>query len=93
MAILTPVRQPLSESLEKIKALAIKAIQSDGQVFLSENAVKSIAEQALSKGDGSHIEREALEAIFFLIRTADTDGQSASELDVLDLCEKGLGGI
>jgi hypothetical protein len=92
MITLVIEREPLSDALQKIKALASDAINSDGQTFLSEKDVKAIAAQALSKGEGSNAERQALECIWLLVRAADQGSPSPSEVDILDLCEKGLAG-
>lgn len=84
-------QQPLMHAaLLKIMGMANNAVDSDGEVFLSENAIYDISQEALSGAVGSHTERAALENIFLLAVETVAFDKTLPEIDIFNLCEEGL---
>lgn len=80
----------MKDALSEIYGLARKALESDGEFFLSEHKVFDLAEEALAADEGTQPERLAMEQIHDLARTA-VDGEGHfPEVDVLTAAERGL---
>jgi hypothetical protein len=81
----------MKDTLLEINKLASEALESDGEIFLSEDKVLDLTTEALAAGGGTHLEQLALEEIQGLARTAVEWGGPFPEADVLTATELGLG--